>query len=273
MINNKLITNAAGSLVTKFVEDVNPYNPLNLPANTFRVRTNNGAAPVSGRYDSATRVTGVKNIYDVYKSGTDLDTMFWKSTNIVEVLGANTENVTSMSGLFMYCNSLTSVSLFDTSKVIDMSQMFYECGALPSVPLYNTSNVTSMYEMFYTCSAMTSVPLFDTSKVTNMRYTFDLCTALSSLPLFNTHNVTNMAWTFGSCISLTAIPTFDVANVTACYSTFYNCKNVSKGILDMYNALSARGSAIDEHYDCFWECGAKNQTGSAELAQIPNDWK
>ena len=114
-INNKLMMNSNGKLI-----GVDPYNPLNLPPNTFRVRTNDGEAPISGNYDTATLVEGTTDIYDVYKSGTNLGNMLFASTNVTEVLGANTENVTGMAGAFSNCYSLTSVPLFDTSKVTNM---------------------------------------------------------------------------------------------------------------------------------------------------------
>ena len=60
MINNKLITNSDGKLLT-----VDPYNPLNLPPNTIRVRTNDGQPPISNDYDSVTLVEGTTDVYDV----------------------------------------------------------------------------------------------------------------------------------------------------------------------------------------------------------------
>ena len=51
----------------------NKYNPLNLPPNTVRVRTNDGNAPVKmflTTYKTATLVEGTTDVYDVYKSGT-----------------------------------------------------------------------------------------------------------------------------------------------------------------------------------------------------------
>ncbi len=125
-----------------------------IAANTVRVRTSDGNAPVkyySWAYDTATLVTGTTDIYDVYKSGTSLSVMFNSCTNIVEVLGANTTGITNMSSMFTLCDSLTSVSLFDTSSVTDMSNMFQDCTSLTSVPLFDTSNVTNMGYTFSGC--------------------------------------------------------------------------------------------------------------------------
>ena len=61
-INNKLITNSDGKLLT-----VDPYNPLNLPQGTIRVRTNDGQPPVNGHYNYATLVEGTTDVYDVVR--------------------------------------------------------------------------------------------------------------------------------------------------------------------------------------------------------------
>ena len=167
-------------------EGPDPYNPLNLPPNTVRVRTKDGLVPYkyngasSATYETATLVEGTSDVYDVYKSGTDFSFLFQMSKNIVEVLGANTAGITDMSAMFDYCTSLTSVALFDTSSVTDMRILFDECSSLTSVPLFETSSVTNMEYMFYNCSSLTTVPLFNTSSVTNMQYMFYNCKKVQS---------------------------------------------------------------------------------------------
>ena len=139
-------------------EGPDPYNPLNLPANTVRVRTNNGLVPYKssnepGTYETATLVEGTSDVYDVYKSGTDFYRFLLQSYNVIEVLGANTTGVTSMSHMFAGCSSLTSVALFDTSSVQTMLGMFDRCTALTAVPLFNTSSVTQISDMLlYGCA-------------------------------------------------------------------------------------------------------------------------
>lgn len=155
-------------------EGPDPYNPLNLPPNTVRVRTNDGLVPskdsayVPASYETATLVEGTSDVYDVYKSGTDFSALFYGSENVVEVLGANTTGITNMGDMFSDCYSLTTVSLFDTSSVTNMSYMFGNCNSLITVPLFDTSSATSMYYMFYDCDSLTTVPLFDTSSVENV---------------------------------------------------------------------------------------------------------
>ena len=127
---------------------LDPYNPLNLPANTVRVRTSDGNAPIKSSYTSygtATLVAGTTDVYDVYKSGTSLSDMLSDSTNVIEILGANTTNITDMSYMFYGCTALTTISIFDTSKVTVVSSMFQGCinvetGALA---LYNQMSTQS----------------------------------------------------------------------------------------------------------------------------------
>lgn len=136
-----------------FAED-DPYNPLNLPANTVRVRTSDGNVPVKGTYatyQTATLVEGTSDVYDVYKSGTSFEYLLYGSNNITEVLGANTKGIINMKYMFDSCNALTTVALFDTRSVTDMRYMFYKCSALTSVPLFDTSSLVVMDYMFADC--------------------------------------------------------------------------------------------------------------------------
>ena len=254
--NGSIITDIGGKWLTGGSTPVDPYNPLNLPPNTVRVRTNDGNVPYKGEddygvatYETATLVSGTSDVYDVYKSGTDFDGLLYRSSNVVEVLGANTTGITNMSYMFLYCTSLTTVPLFDTSSVTNMTSMFYHCTLLQSVPLFDTSSVTDMGSMFRWNSNLTSVPLFDTSKVTNMNYMFDSCTVLTSVPLFDTSSVTNMT------------------------SMFEDCTSVQSGALAIYQQASTQANPPSNHSLTFRNCGSNTQTGAAELAQIPSDWK
>ena len=255
---------------------IDPYNPLNLPANTVRVRTDDGAVPEknsSTSYETATLVEGTSDVYDVYKSGTDFTFLLIDSRNIVEVLGANTTGITNMTGMFNYCTSLETVALFDTSSVTDMHTMFNFCPLIKSVPLFDTSSVTNMQFMFYNCTSLTSVPLFDTSSVTNIEYMFDNCSSLTTVPLFNTSSVVFMTGMFDNCSSLTTVPLFNTSSVVFMTGMFENCTNVQSGALALYQQASTQANPPSKHTGTFKNCGSNTTTGAAELAQIPDDWK
>lgn len=161
-----------------------PKPPLPpIEANTVRVRTNDGNVPYKHQYatyQTATLVQGTSDIYDVYKSGTSLNGLLYKSTNVVELLGVNTTGITNMKQMFDGCTSLTSVPLFDTSNASDTGGMLSGCSSLIDVPLFDTSNVTDMSYMFSLCNSITIVPLFNTSKVTNMSGMFAHCRNVQS---------------------------------------------------------------------------------------------
>ena len=166
--------------------EVVPPVPV-LPSNTVRVRTSDGTAPskdeaAPGSYETATLVAGTSDVYDVYKSGTSFEGLLNYSYNVIEVLGANTTDITNMKNMFSGCSSLTSVALFDTSST------------------------TNMQNMFSYCSSLTSIPLFDTSSTTNMSYMFRGCTNVETgaLALYNQASSqatppTNYTQTFRSC--------------------------------------------------------------------------
>ena len=259
----------------KIWPEEDPYNPLNLPANTVRVRTNDGAIPNKdyASYETATLVSGTSDVYDVYKSGTDFGDLFFNSNNVVEVLGANTTGITYMSDMFYNCTSLTTVPLFNTSSVTNMAGMFYYCTSLTSVPLFDTSSVITMVNMFNNCTSLISVPLFDTSSVNSMNYMFENCASLTSVPLFNTSSIKYMKSMFKNCTSLTSVSLFNASSALDTEDMFSGCINVETGALALYQQLSTQATPPLYHNRTFENCGVNTTTGAAELAQIPEDWK
>ena len=148
-MNNKVLKNSANDKwLKKYVDPYNP-NPLNLPPNTIRVKYNSGTSPYRGT--TQTLVDSTNNIWDVYIHDNNWGSIFNGDDDLLEVLGANTTNVTETRQIFEHCRSLTSVQLFDTSNVTRMNGMFYECQSLTSIPLFNTTNVNDMSNMFQNC--------------------------------------------------------------------------------------------------------------------------
>ena len=197
------IGNVFATINNRLTKRLDPYNPLDLPPNTVRVRTIEYVPDWSqASYEIAKHKDGTPdNIWDVYKSGTSFDDLLKGSSNVIEILGANTIGITSMSNMFSGCFAMTTVPLFDTSKVTDMSHMFDACSSLTAVPLFDTSNVTDMREMFA------------------------------------------------------------------------NCYAVETGALALYQQASTQANPPTNHSGTFRLCGRDTQTGAAELAQIPSDWK
>lgn len=224
-----------------------PYNPLNLPPNTIRCKFNIGYTPSVG--DSQTLVDLTNNIWDIYKQSNDWSFMFFDRSELLEVLGANTTNVTNMDSVFRNCNRLTTISLFNTSNVVRLAGAFNGATKLISIPLFNTSKVTNFSGMLTTCFSLTSVPLFDTSNATNLNGMLCDCRALTYIPLFNT------------------------SKATMVNEMCHGCHNVESGALALYNQMSTQINPPTEHFHTFIGCGIYTETGAAELAQIPDDWK
>ena len=166
----------------------------------------------------------------------------------------NTSQVTSMKGMFAWCDNLQSVDVsnFNTANVTDMIAMFACCEQLSSLNLshFSTSNVTLMSNMFVGCYQLTSLDVssFNTDKVTNMYAMFGDCPKLTSLDLsgFKTTKVTDMSLMFHDCSQLQTIYVGDgwsTTDVTNSSNMFKNCTSLVGGMGTTYDA-----SHIDKAY-------------------------
>jgi len=160
-----------------------PYNPLNLPAYTIRIRCVDGYDASSWWGCTTTRVSESPCIWDITKVVEPENWEFLMGTSdgiiegILEIMGANSTGVTSMYCSMMNCVDLTSVALFDTSSVTDMSYMLS------------------------------------------------------------------------------------------------GCTKVQSGALALYQHASTQATPPTDYAGAFENCGTATETGRAELAQIPSDWK
>ena len=274
--NNKVLT-----VHSKWLYAVDPYNPLDLPPYTIRVKYKQGREPeIQGHTYTKTLVDRNENIWDITitDESTDWSGLFYypyeyQYDYLLEVLGANSAGITDMRNMFRSCQSLTSVAVFNTSSVTDMTTMFARCSSLMSVPLFDTSNVTNMTSTFAGCYSLTTIPLLDTSKVTDMTNMCFSCSSLTSVPLLDTSLVTSMSMMFMKCYRLTSIPLFNTSNVTFMNLTFSECYRVESGALALYQQASTQTTPPQQHLATFESCGIYTQSGAAELAQIPSDWK
>ena len=227
---------------------------------------------------------------------TNMEYAFYNCNSLTSVPLLDTSKVTTMNNTFYNCYGITSIPWFDFSSLENMSTTFYSCIGLTSIPLFNTSKVTNMSYAFTSCTNIASFPLFDTSNVTNMSSTFAYCRGVTTLPNYNTSKVTNMNNTFysiyirnlpqidtsnvtdmrgicGWCRYLREIPLLNTSKVTRFSNAFMNCYSVSSGALALYNQISSQTTPPTDHSQSFADCGRDTTAGSAELAQIPSDWK
>ena len=184
---------------------IEPYNPLDLPNNTFRIKLVENTQPAAGVYKSKVQVSVNPNIWDVTVGVRPDFTSDY--TKLLEVIGANASGCTNMSNSFSGCTALTAVSLFDISNASAIYAMFKGCLALTTVPLYPISNtVTSTQNMFSGCTSLSNVPLFNLSHVQDCSRMF-----------YNCYSVNNGALALYNSLSTQATPP------TSYSRTFRNC--------------------------------------------------
>lgn len=104
-------------------------------------------------------------------------------------------------------------------------------------------------------------------------------TAASSIVTGATHRSGSTVYfpNFNYCDKLKKIPKLYYSDLDVCANVnvreaFYRCENVEEGILDMYNYLNGLNNTTN-HSSTFYKCGINTESGTAELAQIPDDWK
>ena len=246
-IQVKIVDKALNAIPVWFNGGSEP-TPEPLPPYTLRLKFKDGVTPTFSK-GTGTLVDSTNNIWDLTYENTSWYYLLSNQTNLLEVVNGNTTNVTDMRWTFYGCTSLTTICMLDTSNVTNMLSLLYHCTSLINVPLFNTSNVTDMRQMFRECYSLINIPLFNTSNVTNMKQMCTNCTSLKSIPLFNTSKVTDMSQTFSTCTA------------------------VESGALALYQQVSTQTNPPTNHSETFYACGMNTQTGAAELAQIPSDWK
>ena len=263
--------------VYDFDKQPDPYNPLDLPTNTIRVKFARGYTPPSTLGDTQLLVDSSENIWDIYKSSNNWTSLFSSNEELIEVLGGNTKNVTGMGWMFYNCTSLVTVALFSMENVVFGSlqnfAMFYKCSSLVNVPNFYFPKLTIISMMFQECTSLTTVPVFDTAHVASMYNMFSGSTALTEVPMFNMENVTNCDYMFYNCTGLTTIPLLDIPKAYEIGRMFALCENVEHGALALYQKLSTQTNPPPNHSHTFTNCGSNTTTGRSELAQIPGDWQ
>lgn len=180
---------------------------------------------------------------------------------------------TYASAMFSGCSSLGKAPSFDAAGINEAASMFKGCATMTTVPAYNFgSSLTTMSGMFYGCESLTTVPVFNTASVTDMQIIF-LASGIRTTPAWDTGNVTNFSAAFSQCNNLVSIGSLATGNASNVHNMFWNTPNVQGGALALYTQMSTQSIPPATHDSCFYSCGSNTQTGAAELAQIPSDWK
>jgi len=229
---------------------------ITLPPYTIRLLYRDGITPdftrPLNRGATITQVSAEPNIWDVTLESSDWTALFMAYTaiqnDLLEVLAANTTNVTNMSNLFSENRALTSIRSLDTT------------------------NVTNMQRLCFYCTSLTSIPQLKSQNVTNAKAAFADCFALTFIPIIDFPNATDVGSLYASCTSIIEVPLLNIPKATIVNYLFSGCYNVKSGALALYRKLALQES-ITSHTRSFWDCGRDTIEGAAELAQIPDDWK
>ncbi len=183
----------------------------------------------------------VTSVSDLFSGCSKLKTL--------DLSSLNTRNVTDFSNMFNGCSELTTLNIngFNTSKAENLSYMFCGCKKLNeiSLPDFNTSNVKNFSSMFRDCTGLEKIDLsnFDTSKAEYMYCMFQECESLVSADLsnFNTANVTTLEYMFQNCKSLKSvnITSFNTAKCTSFVNMFDGCSSLKELDLSSFDLSKA----------------------------------
>lgn len=226
---------------------VDPLNPLGLPDYTIRLKFDTTDEPAFS-HGEATLVESSRggwSIWDLTYASSDWTQLLYGQTHLVEVLGANSTNVTNMTGLFNGCSNLERLAIFDTSMVDNMVGIFGNCAKIETMPDFDYSEVTNMCYAFTNCSALKAFIAetpslriaknmfshchsletveFDSSRLTDFTGMFQGCRRLVHGPDIDTASAKTMHQMFDSCLVLEDVPQYDTGKVTDFYETFNYC--------------------------------------------------
>lgn len=201
---------------------IDPYNPMDLPYHTFRLKYKPGTVPtpdetqihpqgvVCERYDAD------ENIWDVTCLDS-LDYLMANDTNLVAILGGNLSGVTDLDSTFRSCTALSST--ISLPYITGAADVFRGCSSLYSIPDNSFNNLIVAQRMFMNCKALSSMPANSFNNVTDSFTMFGGCNALTSnaIDFIESHtNMTSHDDCFKNCTAMS-----DYAQATALYPDWF----------------------------------------------------
>lgn len=217
-----------------------------------------------------------------------------ETVNELRLPDDNTLNL-DVQNMFIACLSLKRINAPINLKACTSAKTFIAgCRNLEYVVLENTSRIKNVEFLFEVCEKLpaTTIAAFDTSAVTkfnNMVQGYASGSAANSggnmMHLYaspNTPDILAYDYTSATTIAMMYNNNTNLKHLTASrlatlktgcdiHRLFDNAVNVESGILDTYTVLAGR--APSNHANVFHNCGTNTESGRAELALIPDDWK
>ena len=135
-------------------------------------------------------------------NGTNMDSLFARTTGDLDLRKVDTSNITSMRYMFDYSSATVNIDGWDTSNVTNMSYMFNQFTGSIDISKLDTSNVTNASYMFYYAN---------TDKIILTGLSFPKCTKLDYMFYYVT----------GTTLDLSS---WDISNITSMSNMFSNTK-------------------------------------------------
>lgn len=203
--------------------------------------------------DALTEVSGLENFNTQYVTNMEDMFVYCRSLEYLDLDTFNTSNVTNFNTMFSFCLKLKSVNLssFNTKKSTKMIGMFNKCTCLEELDLgnFDTSNVTDMSGMFQQCEnlAKLNISSFNTQNVELLQAMFNFCTSLKELDLsnFDTSNIQDMSYMLAECKSLTELnlSNFDTSQVINMEGMFWDSSNIIELDISNFNTTNVQDMA------------------------------
>lgn len=256
---------------------VDPYNPLGLPPHTLRCQFTAGHTPSIANTTSV-QVSSDPNVWDITtNSTTDWSGLLRNQGQLRSILGVNSTGITNVEEMIYNCSNLQFASFkMDLRSVTSLDRMFSHSMALFETPInWDVSHITSMSGTFENCLGLARITsnFCHTPNVTDYSYCYWATRDLRTVPTIDTSAATNLEAMFMWSMGLKQVPLLDTSSATNVNYMFEDCYEVEDGALAMYQQMSTQAVPPVNHAGCFYSCGSNTQSGSAQLAQIPSDWK
>lgn len=185
----------------------------------------------------------------------------------------------NLTGFASGCSSLREVDIKTSAEATNMYYMLSRTMNLKKINPLITTNVTNVANML---SASTGAQetydytLYDGSE-RNFRKEWDISdkgNGFSEVPSLVFPAATNCAGLYRGRDGIDTIPDLSqiIPNVENANHLFRSCENIKFGMVEAYNFLLSRGSALTTHNYTFSDCGINTEEGRAARALIPKSW-